>query len=45
MKEKPPIDFDHFNKFFKKFDANGDEEIGKDEMLEFIDRFMQEEML
>ena len=33
LKEKPPVDFEQFNKFFKKFDANGDEEIGKDEML------------
>ena len=42
LKEKPPITFEHFNKFFLKFDINGDGEIGKDEMLTFIERFIQD---
>ena len=36
LKQKPKVTKDQFDLFFKKFDMNGDEEIGKDEMLEFI---------
>lgn len=33
QKERPAISFEHFDKFFQKFDENGDEEISKDEMV------------
>ena len=45
LKEKPAISFEQFNKFFLKFDENGDEEIGKEEMMKFIEGFLHEEML
>jgi Ca2+-binding EF-hand superfamily protein len=36
LKNKPSVTIEEFNKFFKKFDVNGDNMIEKSEMARFV---------